>query len=374
MNGADTLGTAPDLWRARGGTERLLFDMAAGLPVRNVIGVGDPDVHEIDGRWTMFLGGFTTGFAVRIFEATLPPGDELDSDRWVLTTRPGRPRVAQQLFAPPRIGSWDSAGTHTPSYAAGRRPDGTPVERLYYAGRLTQRNTGPKSRYAIGVAERQGGRWVRRPSPVRTGDVARPSAFEPLVRFEGGVWRMWYLSAPGEVGRGEQPDYELRYAESADGLTAWSAPTVLFSTDEGVFDNAVTEVDGGWEMLIARGSNLHGTHPYPAQGIWWARSDRLSGDRDDWTADPLPILDAESDPPWWLGRGAFGPEFRYGRRPKDQGTMYVFTSGTAAARPWFPTAMARLRERRVPPVPAPFALGVGRLTIPGAAAVLAETR
>ena len=360
----------PDLWRSNGGTETVLFDMAKGLPVRNVIGVGDPDIHLLDGRWMMFLGGFTTGFAVRIFEARLPVGDELDSDRWALRTVPGRPRRAAQLFTPPRLGSWDSHGTHTPSYVSGRSARGTPAQRIYYAGRSTIRNGGPGSRYAIGAAELQEGRWIRRASPVLTGDSRRPSAFEPLVRYEGGTWRIWYLSAPNEVGRDEQPDYELRYRESADGLTQWSAPTTLFTSDEGYFDNTVHPVDGGFEMLLARGSNLYGTKPYPRQGLWWARSHVPSGTRADWTADPVRILDAETAPPWWLERGAFGPEFHYGRRATDETTMYVFTSGTSAATPWLRSAIQRLRERKLPPAPTPFILSVGRLTIPHAGGTL----
>lgn len=37
--------TPPDLFRTNNGFDVLLFDMAIGLGVRNVIGVGDPDVQ-----------------------------------------------------------------------------------------------------------------------------------------------------------------------------------------------------------------------------------------------------------------------------------------------------------------------------------------
>jgi hypothetical protein len=356
----------PDLFRANAGTATVLFDMTAGIGVANVLGVGDPDVHFIDGQWTMFLGGFTTGFAVRIFEARLPTGHELDSDDWRLTTMGGRSRRAAALFNPPRLGAWDSHGTHTPSYVRARPVDGSVLERIYYAGRSTVRNGGPRSRYSIGVAERIGGPWRRYPRPVLVGDGSRRSVFEPLVRYQDGLWKMWFQRAPHEVGRGEQPDYELCYTESADGIGGWSPPKVVFGSDEGYFDNSVQALDGGFEMLLARGSNLYGTSPYPPQGIWWVRAKSATPIRSAWTRDPVPILDAESDPPAWLSRGAFGPDFQYGRRVHDSATLYVFTSGTSAAPPWPRLVLTRLRERRLPPIPVPFALAVGRLTIPNA--------
>ncbi len=39
--------------------------------MRGLLGVSDPDVHWIDGRWTMFLGGFTTRFRNSLFTAVL---------------------------------------------------------------------------------------------------------------------------------------------------------------------------------------------------------------------------------------------------------------------------------------------------------------
>lgn len=117
------MGTAsvPDRWRARGGTGAVaLFDMLDGLrPVTNILGVGDPDVHKIDGQWTMFLGGFTTRLRVSLVTATLPRGATLSSTDWALVTEPGRPRRALRLTPDPPRGQWDSSGMHTPSYVAG---------------------------------------------------------------------------------------------------------------------------------------------------------------------------------------------------------------------------------------------------------------
>lgn len=60
--------------------------------------------------------------------------------------------------------------------------------------------------------------------------------------------------------------------------------------------NAVQEVDGHYEMVVARGTNLHGTEDFPPQGLWWLRSDSPSGRRADWTRDPVRLLDTDHDP------------------------------------------------------------------------------
>ncbi|QGK69896.1 hypothetical protein GIY23_10520 [Allosaccharopolyspora coralli] len=65
----------------------VLWDMLDGLMPRGLLGNGDPDVHVIDGRWTMFLGGFSTSFRDRLYRATLADGAELSSGRWSLLRR-----------------------------------------------------------------------------------------------------------------------------------------------------------------------------------------------------------------------------------------------------------------------------------------------
>ena len=187
-----------------------LFSMVDGMaPVTNVLGVSDPDVHRIDGRWTMYLGGFTTRLRVELFSATLPAGAPIGSDGWTLTTQPGSARRALPLVPPPPRGQWDRYGMHTPCYVGG--PDD---RRIYYAGRRSRAHTGPTSRYAIGVLRQVGGRWVRHGPPVMAGTTERPSALEPLVRCDDGIWRMWFQSTVSEPGPGEMPDYRIHYCES----------------------------------------------------------------------------------------------------------------------------------------------------------------
>ncbi|WP_405058538.1 hypothetical protein OG474_38220 [Kribbella sp. NBC_01505] len=194
------------------GSARKLWDMVDGPMPRGLLGVGDPDVHHVNGRWIMYLGGFSSTLRNRLYRATLPAGAE--------------------------------------------------PERMYYTGRATARQFGPRSRYSIGVLERQGDAWVRRDAPIITGDEHRPSVLEPVVVYANGRYRMWYQANPHEIGPGDLPDNELRYAESANGVD-WSKPTTFAGPNEGFFDNAVIRRGDEWLMVLARGGNLHGTPPAP---------------------------------------------------------------------------------------------------------------
>jgi hypothetical protein len=88
---------------------------------------------------------------------------------------------------------------------------------------------------------------------------------------------MWFLSAIGETGRGQQPDHQLRYTENDDGIH-WEAPETFATAEEGFFDNAGGGAED-WQMVLARGTNLYGTRPFPGQGLWLAEpeSSRLQG-------------------------------------------------------------------------------------------------
>ena len=342
-------------WRLH--STAVIFDMLDDpRPGHRLIGVSDPDVHLIDGRWTMFLGAFTTRFAIRIVEARLPAGAPVTDPRWRFETD-GRARALIH-GAPAGRASWDRVGMHTPCYVRGAIA-GRSVERIYYAGRATTRMTGPGSRYAIGCLERHDGMWSRHEGPVLRGDAHRPSVLEPRVIYAGGRWRMWFLAAVGETGRGAQPDYQLRYCESDDGL-AWSAPSVFATTAEGFFDNAVQHTGDRWEMLLARGTNLHGTVPFPSQGLWWSQSRTEPGARACWSP-PIRLLDTAVASQPWFAAGVCGPSFVYER---DGGALrlHVFATGTRRRTSWWRAATRRLAGLRRPPAPAPYYLATGRLT------------
>jgi hypothetical protein len=85
-------------------------------------------------------------------------------------------------------------------------------------------------------------------------------------------------------------------------------------------------------MVVARGPNLFATAGFPSQGLWWLGSRKPSGDRADWTAEPVQILDADHGLPWYAA-GVFGPCARYGDTESDRGVRYVFFSAAAAPAP-----------------------------------------
>lgn len=331
------------------------FDMVGdGRPGHGLLGVSDPDVHHNDGRWSMLFGAMTTRFTVGIFEALLPEEALITDDRWrIVCDHRGRAIP----LGPPARSTWDRFGMHTPSRVTGFA-DGQAADRIYYAGQLTRRGDGARSRYAIGCLQRAAdGRWERLDRPVLQGDHHRPSALEPFVIWEQGCWRMWYLACVGEVGRGEQPDYEMRYTESDDGIK-WERSERFSTPAEGFFDNTVIASGGGWRMLLARGTNLHGTTPYPSQGLWLLETPKTPGGRTEWS-EPARILDTDGHADRWYAAGVCGPAAVINDTGK---IMHVFATGTYARVPWLRTALQRMRRRRRPPVPSPFHLATGRFT------------
>ncbi|WP_433701172.1 hypothetical protein [Nocardiopsis sp. CA-288880] len=338
------------------GRATALWDMVDGPMPRGLLGVGDPDLHMVDGVATMFLGGFSTTFRNRIYLARPTPGGGMGSERWLIDAD-ARGRARPVVADPPRDG-WDRAGMHTPSYVPA--VDGRPA-RIYYTGRATARQYGPRSGYAIGVLEQRGGRWERRDEPVLRGTAPRTSVLEPLVVHHRGRYVMWFQADPNEIGPGELPDYELRVAESADGI-AWSAPRVFAGPDEGFFDNAVHRVGDRWVMVLARGANLHNTPRFPDQGLWVATAPEPSPVRADWTA-PVRVLDTDRpDVPAWMARGVYGPALH--ALEGADGAVLTYTAVRAAPK-WPAFNLRRLLRGRAPVVPSPFYLAVGRSRLSG---------
>lgn len=333
----------------------VLWDMVGGPMPRGLLGVGDPDVHVIDGVSTMFLGGFSTSFRNRLYRAVLPAGADPASEQWKIETN-DRGRVRALVADPPRD-AWDGAGMHTPSYVP---PTENQPARIYYTGRRSRKQYGPKSSYAIGALELIDGRWRRRSAPLIEGVAPRQSVLEPLAVTERGGYVMWFQANPHEIGPGDLPDYELRVVESPDGIT-WSTPRVFATSTEGFFDNAVARADNGWLMVLARGSNLHNTPDFPAQGLWvtWAR--QLSVNRADWT-EPMRVLDTD-DPgtPAWMARGTYGPAILFA----DDDNPLIFVTGTRDAPRWPVLNVERLLRARKPVLPSPFYLATGSMKLPG---------
>ncbi len=333
---------------------RVLWDMVDGPMPRGLLGVGSGDLIQDGHRWVLLLGGYSTSFRNRLYVATAPPSADPATAAWTVATDASR-RAAPLLPDPPRS-AWDGGGMHTPSYLPA---EGDVPERIYYAGRSGRRHVGRGSRYALGVLERRDGRWERRDAPVLTGDDERPSVLEPRVVRHDGQYVLWFMAAPHEVAPGEQPDYELRTSTSVDGVGGWTPPTVFTTTDEGFFDVALVRAGDGWEMLLARGTNLHGTVPYPPQGLWSMSAAQPSPDRRDWSA-PVHVLDTDAPgTPAWMSAGVCDPAAV--RNP--DGTLTVAVTGTRRRTGWLSLARGRLRRGHRPPPPAPFHLATAVLQL-----------
>lgn len=327
-----------------------LWDMLGSRMPKGVLGLSDPDVHRIDDEWVMFIGGFSTTFRNRLYVATTGALDPYTA-QWKLNARP-------VVTDPPRDG-WDAGGMHTPSYVpahAGHEP------LLFYAGRRGRLHYGPQSAYAIGMLRQQpDGRWQRHSEPVLTGWSDRRSVLEPLVIPVDGGYRMWFLATPNEVAPGEQPDFELCVSDSTDGVT-WQQPLLFASRAEGFFDNAVYRTGSGWEMIVARGTNLHGTTPFPEQGLWVMHANHPSADRADWST-PERLMDTDAPhTPSWLARGVCGPSVAV----RNDDSRILFFTGTHDSKSWAHAARTRLRAAGRLPVPAPFFLATGRTVLPPA--------
>lgn len=321
-----------------------LWDMLGPRMPRGVLGLSDPDVHFVEGEWVMFIGGFSTTFRNRIYVATTGAALDPYTADWKLNRRP-------VISDPPRDG-WDAGGMHTPSYVpahAGHEPF------LFYAGRRNRQHYGPQSAYAIGMLRQQpSGKWQRHSEPVLTGWGDRRSVLEPLVIPIDDGYRMWFLATPNEIAPGEQPDFELYVSESSDGVT-WRKPLLFASRAEGFFDNAVYRTGSGWEMIVARGTNLHGTTPFPEQGLWVMHASHPSAERADWST-PERLMDTDAPhAPSWLASGVCGPSVAV----RSDGSRILFFTGTHNSKSWTRAARTRLRAARRLPVPAPFFLATG---------------
>lgn len=362
---SDETAQSPTLDESVEPNPRKLFDMRERFaPITNLLGVGNPDVQKIGDRWWMFFGGFHTGCKNNLFSASLPAGAPLNSDPWTITAQMNKPRRAASLVAQPRRGSWDATGLHTPSYAVGAGMDASgqfyACERIYHAGRNSQSIIDNSKPISIGVLEKTPRGWARYPRPVLVGTSDFASVLEPKVRYLEGKWRMWYAATPRVAGKKTPPIYQIRYVESEDGITSWSQPQVLFSTDEGYFDAVVNPSTDGYEMVTCRSGNLSGASAFPVQGLWWLSSQAPSGNRKDWSHDPLPILEVDSAAADWYANGVLGPSAQYGDTDEDRNTMYVFFTGVSRETNWLRAARKAFARGSRPPFPAPFYLSIAR--------------
>jgi hypothetical protein len=184
------------------------------------------------GRLPLDTGGVTWA----VSHAALPAVEPLDFDRWAvyLSLRDGHGRArigrtvltmgetpalapldAQPVLDLGPLGAFDDSGV-TMSCLVTRGGE----RHLLYTG--WSRGVTVPFYLAIGVAVSVGGKPFQRPSPAPLLDRTSADPFltaSPFVTVEGGRWRMWYVSGTGWQHRPDGPrhQYNIRYAESADG-------------------------------------------------------------------------------------------------------------------------------------------------------------
>ena len=113
----------------------------------------------------------------------------------------------------------------------------------------------------------------------------------------------------------------------------------------------------GWGVLLARGTNLHGTVPFPGQGLWGMRATTPSSDRAEWSpAQRVLDTDMPGTPPW-MGRGVCGPSVV----PLPDGRRRVFLTGTREAGSWWQAARVRATRAHRLPAPSPYFLPTGAI-------------
>jgi hypothetical protein len=199
-------------------------------------------------------------------------------------TRPDRVlRLCDRpVLAPGAIGRCDDRGAMMSWLTAegGRR-------RLYYVA-WNVRQPVPYHP-SVGMAEEaRGGGFTALPGPVLERNPVDPYfCSNPCVLVENGLWRMWYLSGLGweTTPTGLSPSYEVRYAESDDGI-AWrrsGKAAIELDADAGEYaiarPSVLREAEGYamWFCVRRRDRPYRLGMARSVDGIHWRRADDQLG-------------------------------------------------------------------------------------------------
>jgi hypothetical protein len=201
------------------------------------------------------------------------------------------------------LGAFDDSGVTSSCLVAleGRRY-------LYYTG--WTRGVSVPFYLQVGLAVSEGGGPFRRLSAAPLLDRSPADPYltaSPCVHSDEAGWRMWYVSATEwrATSSGPRHYYNLRYAESADGLV-WSRDgrtCVDYANDsEHAFARpCVTRDADRFRMWYAvRGDRYRIGYAESADGIGWSRLDDVAGlnpDGDGWESEMVEY-------PWIFDDGA----------------------------------------------------------------------
>lgn len=172
--------------------------------------------------------------------------------------------------------------------------------RMYYTG--WNRSDSAAYRLAIGLAvSKDGGRTFQREysGPVLDRGINDPIwVGQPCVLHENGTWKMWYLSCQKiEMINGRpEPFYNVRYAESADGI-AWIRNEVTCidfnETRDAIGRPFVWKMNKHYFMLHSD-RNAEGYRDVPASGYRIA----LSESKDGLSWSPVELEISKSETGW----------------------------------------------------------------------------
>jgi hypothetical protein len=222
-----------------------------------------------DGVWNLYLSLRDDDGRARIGRAQL-----------IVEPRPAiAPLEADPILDLGDLGAFDDSGVVTASLqSAGAR------RYLFYTG--WSRGVTVPFYLGIGLAVSEDGGPFRRVSsaPMLERSDAEPFlTASPFVLREDDRWRMWYVSSTGWMSTDSTPEpcYNIRYAESANGIT-WERPgrvCVDYGPDEHAFGRPwVVHDDDLYRMWFSvRGDRYRIGYAESLDGIAWVRADPIGG-------------------------------------------------------------------------------------------------
>ncbi|GAC1613347.1 MAG: hypothetical protein NVS9B1_21790 [Candidatus Dormibacteraceae bacterium] len=233
----------------------------AALPVTEPLG---------GGRVRVYYSSRDTQGRSQIGRADVDLGDDADPVH-----------ASEPLVRHGRDGEFDADGVTTSCIVA----DGGRLN-LYYTGWRLAPDAPFHLAVGCAVSSDGGHRFERAaPGPVLSTSPADPIlTASPAVLIDGGRWRMWYVSGSGwrdKAGRTE-PEYNIRYAESADGIE-WRPSGRVCINYSGPAEHAIARPcvirDGTLYRMwfCSRGHSYRIGYAESDDGLEWRRADPGSG-------------------------------------------------------------------------------------------------
>jgi len=208
-----------------------------------------------------------------------------------LNSPSSEPRFSGPVLGLGELGCFDDNGV-SPSWVVDH--DGRKY--LYYIG-WNQGSTVRMHLYGgLAVSDDDGEtfqRYSRAPLLERSNDEPYLNT-APCVMNDGGTWRMWYTSGVDWVHR-DLPRYNIKYAESKDGLTWKRSNTVCIdfaaNGENALARPCVRKEDGVYKMWFShKGENYRMGYAESTDGINWDRDDsqiELDVSPDGWDSEMI---------------------------------------------------------------------------------------